>query len=46
MVKESKLYDSLGTFASDVPLHRLAMPGRGMPGPGVVEVSGRYMNYC
>jgi hypothetical protein len=25
MVKESKLYDSLGTFASDIPLHRLAL---------------------
>lgn len=25
MVKESKLYDSLGTFASDIPHHRLAL---------------------
>jgi hypothetical protein len=46
MVKESKLYDSLGTFASDVPLHRLALLEAGMPGPGMFEVSGRYMNCC
>ena len=44
MVKETKLYDSLGMFASAVPLHRHASVGSRQD--RALRLAGTHSNIC